>query len=157
MPVSMTGNIDRIEVITSVQRRPRTRSALCVDRMKAHCPRRWLGQGLQPRIARWRKAPALTRAQPWTTPNNYSLSGYSRATTYKDYVDLYFVIAENHTTLPAIITSAEQKFGADFNSRLFLEQLVYIADLDDADIQFLKPLVTQRELVAFFEKRIREI
>jgi catechol 2,3-dioxygenase len=26
----------------------------------------------------------LTRAQPWTTPSNYSLSGYSGATTIND-------------------------------------------------------------------------
>ena len=36
------------------KRRPRTRSALCVDRMKARCPRRRSGQGRQPRTARWR-------------------------------------------------------------------------------------------------------
>ena len=79
-----------------------------------------------------------------------------RRGAYKDYVDLYFIIAENYATLPEIIASAEEKFGFDFNSRLFLEQLVYVADLDDAEIQFLKPLVTPRELVAFFEERIRE-
>src|SRR5204862_705321 len=43
-------------------------------------PRRRAGQG-RSRRRRWRAAPALTRAQPWTTPNNYSLSGYSGATT----------------------------------------------------------------------------
>ena len=57
------------------------RSALGVDRMNALCPRRRSGQGRQPRPARWRAAPALTRALPWTTPNNHSLSGYSGATT----------------------------------------------------------------------------
>jgi hypothetical protein len=79
-----------------------------------------------------------------------------RRGSYKDYVDLYFIIAENRATLPAIIEDAAAKFGPDFNSRLFLEQLVYVADLDDAAIQFLKPLITPRELVAFFEERIRE-
>lgn len=79
-----------------------------------------------------------------------------RRGAYKDYVDLYFVIAENHITLPALIIGAEEKFGTDFNARLFLEQLVYVADLDDAEIQFLKPLVTPKELVTFFEERIRE-
>jgi len=79
-----------------------------------------------------------------------------RRGAYKDYVDLYFIMAEDRTTLPAIIASAEAKFGADFNSRLFLEQLVYVADLEDTEIQFLKPPVTPSELVAFFEERIRE-
>ena len=44
-----------------------------------------------------------------------------RRGSYKDYVDLYFVLAERHATLNDIIAGAEQKFGADFNSRLFLE------------------------------------
>ena len=79
-----------------------------------------------------------------------------RRGSYKDYVDLYFVIAEHHITLPDIVRSAEAKFGADFNSRLLLEQLLYVVDLDDAEIHFLKPLVTPRELVAFFKDRIRE-
>ena len=64
------------------------RSALGVDRMNALCPRRRSGQGLQPRPARWRAAPALTRALPWTTPNNHSLSDYSGATTHRPGGDI---------------------------------------------------------------------
>jgi hypothetical protein len=79
-----------------------------------------------------------------------------RRGSYKDYVDLYFIMAERHATLTDIVHGAEQRYGADFNSRLFLEQLVYMADLDDAEIQFTKPLVTPNELLAFFEDRIRE-
>jgi Nucleotidyl transferase AbiEii toxin, Type IV TA system len=79
-----------------------------------------------------------------------------RRGSYKDYVDLYFIMAERHATLTDIVHGAEQRYGADFNSRLFLEQLVYLADLDDAEIQFIKPLVTPNELLAFFEDRIRE-
>jgi len=47
-----------------------------------------------------------------------------RRGSYKDYVDLYFVIKEEYATLADITDGAEQKFGADFNSRLFLEQLI---------------------------------
>jgi Nucleotidyl transferase AbiEii toxin, Type IV TA system len=79
-----------------------------------------------------------------------------RRGSYKDYVDLYFIMAERHATLTDIVHRAEQRYAADFNSRLFLEQLVYMADLDDAEIQFIKPLVTPKELLAFFEDRIRE-
>ena len=46
--------------------------------------------------------------------------------------------------------------SAEFNSRLFLEQLVYVDDLDDAEVQFLKPLVALREMLAFFETCIQE-
>ena len=39
-----------------------------------------------------------------------------RRGSFKDYVDLYFAIAENRATLSGIIADAEQKFGGDFNS-----------------------------------------
>jgi hypothetical protein len=80
-----------------------------------------------------------------------------RRGSFKDYVDLYFVIAEQRATLAGIIADAQQKFGADFNSRLFLEQLVYLADLDDAEVQFIKPVVSSAEIQTFFEERVREI
>src|SRR5579884_240101 len=58
---------------------------------------------------------------------------------------------------PAIsITSSSQirphnqRFGCSSRAT------IYVADLDDTEIQFLKPLVTPREVVAFFEDRIRE-
>src|SRR5215472_2884492 len=48
--------------------------------MGAQGPRMRSGQG-RSRRRRWRAAPALTRAQPWTNPKNHSLSGYSGAIT----------------------------------------------------------------------------
>lgn len=78
-----------------------------------------------------------------------------RRGSYKDYVDLYFALAERHTTLPEIIANAEKKFGDAFNARLFLEQLVYLGDIQDTEIQFLKEPVMPRTLLAFFEDRIR--
>jgi Nucleotidyl transferase AbiEii toxin, Type IV TA system len=75
----------------------------------------------------------------------------------KDYVDLYCTMGERHASLTDIITLAEQKFGSEFNSRLFLEQLVFLDDIEDADIAFLRTPVSRDELTAFFEKRIREL
>lgn len=72
-----------------------------------------------------------------------------RRGSFKDYVDLYFLLAENHVTLAEIISDAELKFGTDFNSRLFLEQLVYVADLDDTEVLFLKPAMTPRAIQLF--------
>jgi hypothetical protein len=80
-----------------------------------------------------------------------------RRGSFKDYVDLYFVIAEQRATLAGIIADAERKFGADFNSRLFLEQLLYLDDLDDTEVQFIKPVVTASKIQTFFEERVREI
>jgi Nucleotidyl transferase AbiEii toxin, Type IV TA system len=41
-----------------------------------------------------------------------------RRGTYKDYVDLYFIVAEGCATLEEIIAMAEQKFGAEFQFAL---------------------------------------
>ena len=70
---------------------------------------------------------------------------------------MYFVVTEGHATLLDIIVGAEQKFGTDFNSRLFLEQLVYLSDLDDTEIHFIKSHITPEDIQRFFEKRIREV
>jgi hypothetical protein len=78
-----------------------------------------------------------------------------RRGSFKDYVDLYFILSENHVTLADIINGAEIKFGVEFNSRLFLEQLVFLDDVEDTNIQFLKAPVTPNDLASFFEKTIR--
>jgi len=78
-----------------------------------------------------------------------------RRGSYKDYVDLYFILLEGYTTLTEIIERAEKKFAFDFNSRLFLEQLVFLDDVEVTEIQFLKPTVTRAELLSFFEASIR--
>jgi predicted nucleotidyltransferase component of viral defense system len=78
-----------------------------------------------------------------------------RRGAYKDYIDLYFILSEQHATLTEIIEIAEKKFGVEFNSRLFLEQLVYLDDVEDTEIQFLKHAVTRSELLSFFETNIR--
>jgi predicted nucleotidyltransferase component of viral defense system len=74
---------------------------------------------------------------------------------FKDYIDLYFILSEQHVTLTDIIDIAEKNFGFEFNSRLFLEQLVFLDDVEDTDIQFLKTSITGAELLSFFEANIR--
>ena len=80
-----------------------------------------------------------------------------RRGTYKDYVDLYFIIAEKHASLQEIITLAEQKFGREFNSRLFTEQLLFMDDVRNHKIDFLKVPVTPAGIAAFFRDKIREL
>jgi hypothetical protein len=77
--------------------------------------------------------------------------------TYKDYVDLYFIIAEHHASLEEIIGLAERKFGHEFNSRLFTEQLLFMDDVHDYKIDFLKLPVAPAGIAAFFRDKIREL
>jgi hypothetical protein len=75
----------------------------------------------------------------------------------KDYVDLYCTMAGHHASLADIIALAEQKFGSEFNSRLFLEQLVFLDDIEDADIVFLRDSISRDDISLFFRARIREL
>lgn len=80
-----------------------------------------------------------------------------RRGSYKDYVDLYFILKENHSSLAEIMEIAEKKHKEEFNSRLFLEQLVYFEDIEDTKIIFLKERADKKELEKFFENEIKKI
>jgi len=80
-----------------------------------------------------------------------------RRATFKDYVDLYFVLKEGVDTLPDIIALCERKYDKEFNPRLFLEQLIYLKDLERTEIQFLKEKVTIQKLEKFFEEEVKKI
>ena len=80
-----------------------------------------------------------------------------RRPNFKDYVDLYFILKEKFISLPGIINICEKKYKDEFNDRLFLEQLVYLEDVIEAPIQFLKKPVTKEEMLKFFEKEIKKL
>ena len=78
----------------------------------------WLAS---PREIAWMKAYAL-----------------GRRASFRDYVDLYFLLSRGVISLKEIVDGASRKFVLQgrslFNGRLFLEQLVYLGDLEDVDV-----------------------
>lgn len=80
-----------------------------------------------------------------------------RRATYKDYIDLYFILSEKHCSLEEIIKTAQEKYGDKFDPRLFLEQLIYLEDVKDMEIQFLKKIIGRKESQYFFEKEVKKI
>ncbi len=76
---------------------------------------------------------------------------------FKDYVDLYYILSENYSSLEKIINLAEIKYESEFNSRLFLEQLVYLEDVEEARLVFLKRPVIKKELGQFFSEAVKSI
>lgn len=80
-----------------------------------------------------------------------------RRGSFKDYVDVYFVLVDGLTNLEEIIGLAERKYSSDFNARLFLEQLVYFEDISDENIRFLKEPVDKETIKKFFENEIGKI
>lgn len=80
-----------------------------------------------------------------------------RRATLRDYVDLYFVLNEKVSSLEEIITFCEKKYGSEFDPRLFLEQLIYLKDVEKIEIQFLKEKVSIPEMEKFFEREVKKI
>jgi hypothetical protein len=79
-----------------------------------------------------------------------------RRQSFKDYVDLYTVVSKDLITLKLIVENAKNKYEEVFNDRVFLEQLVYIDDIEDEPIQWIDKSVSIEEILDFFEKKIKE-
>ena len=75
---------------------------------------------------------------------------------YRDYVDMYFILKEKHATLQEIIELSEKKYKLDFNGRLFLEQLVYLGDITDTKVEFLRASISQRTLMRELKKEVKK-
>ena len=81
-----------------------------------------------------------------------------RRGVYKDYVDLYYGLIENITTLSEIIKIASEKYLTAFNDRLFLEQLLYLEEIEQTEIIMIDhSLPSKKEMADFFSKKIAEI
>ncbi|MBU4204748.1 nucleotidyl transferase AbiEii/AbiGii toxin family protein [Patescibacteria group bacterium] len=80
-----------------------------------------------------------------------------RRPSLKDYIDLYFILKDKYIDLNGIISIAEKKYKDEFNGRLFLEQLIYLQDVREMRINFLKESVSKQQLHEFFEEEIKKI
>lgn len=76
--------------------------------------------------------------------------------TYKDYVDWYFLLHENHVGLQEVIALAKQKFGGDFNDRLFLGQLVSLEDVPIQKIDFLREAPDKNTIEKFLKQTVKD-
>lgn len=76
--------------------------------------------------------------------------------SYKDYVDWYFLLKENHVRLGDVIRIAQKKFGNDFNDRLFLGQLVSLEGIHTQKIDFLRGEVNRETIRKFLEQTVRK-
>src|SRR3989344_5703114 len=74
--------------------------------------------------------------------------------SYKDYIDWYFLLRDKHVSLKEVIKDAQEKFGSDFNDRLFLGQLVSMEEVPTQKIDFLKDEVSKETVVIFLESEV---
>jgi hypothetical protein len=74
-----------------------------------------------------------------------------RRSQWRDYVDLFFLL-KFKLALSIVIQRAKALFSANFNEKLFREQLCYFSDIDDTEpIRFLDYTPTSQEIKAFLE------
>lgn len=76
--------------------------------------------------------------------------------SFKDYVDLYFILKEKKISLKNIIKNCNKKYKTEFNDRLFLEELTYVRDVENVKIEFLKQKVDREKIEEFFKKEIKK-
>ena len=76
--------------------------------------------------------------------------------SYKDYIDWYFMLKEGHIKLHDVMALAEKKFRLQFNDRLFLGQLVSIADVKDQKIDFLRDPVDRQTIESYLAEAVKE-
>lgn len=80
-----------------------------------------------------------------------------RRGSFKDYADIFFVLSGGYANLNQIIEISEKKYGDEFNSRLFLEQLVYLDDVEEIGLIFLKDPVSKKQVEDFFIQEVKKI
>ncbi len=71
---------------------------------------------------------------------------------WRDYVDLYVFFKDKHVTIDELVSIAEKKFGNEFSSKLFLEQLSYTDDIRDSAVSFVSRTETADEMKRFLEQ-----
>lgn len=80
-----------------------------------------------------------------------------RRITFKDYIDLYFILREKFISLQNMIAVCLKKYKNEFNERLFLEQLISAEEAEEAPIEFFKKPPTKREMTKFFKEEIAKL
>jgi len=86
-----------------------------------------------------------------------SMKAYTigRRRSFKDYVDVYFILSKEYITLDLLISDSKEKYGYAFNDRLFCEQLTSPEDLDDENIIWLEKPLSKADMQKFFQEKIK--
>jgi len=80
-----------------------------------------------------------------------------RRITFKDYIDLYFILRGKFVFLRNLIAICKKKYKGEFNERLFLEQLISLEEAEETPIEFLRKPITKRTMAEFFKKEIKKL
>lgn len=75
-----------------------------------------------------------------------------KGNVWRDYADLYVILKDGHMTIDDLIAVSEKKFGNEFSSKLFLEQLAYTDDIHDTAVSLISRSETADEMKRFLEQ-----
>lgn len=75
--------------------------------------------------------------------------------TWRDYVDLFFMIKSKFVPLPQIIKETKARFREQFSEKLFLEQLVYNKDIVDFNVDYVNKKYGQGQIMTFFKNTVK--
>ncbi|MFA4936760.1 MAG: nucleotidyl transferase AbiEii/AbiGii toxin family protein [Patescibacteria group bacterium] len=100
----------------------------------------------------------VERVQLATIAELAAIKAYTigRRGSFKDYFDLYSILQSGYA-LTTVIADAEKKYRDNFNSRLFLEQLVDLSDITDSALRFLVPVISPPEVEQFFSGAVKKL
>jgi len=79
-----------------------------------------------------------------------------RRGTWRDYVDLYWLLSEKKMDLTTIIAESEKRFEGNFSTKLFLQQLVYWEDIDDYAVTYLHTYIKPEIIKEYFQDLVKK-
>ena len=77
-----------------------------------------------------------------------------RRAVWRDYVDVFYLLKNNHINLETIIKIAPKKFGGEFVSTQFLEQLRYFDDVKTVPIEYVNIKYADDEIKAYLQQAV---
>ena len=78
-----------------------------------------------------------------------------RRAIWRDYVDLFFILKRDLVDIFGLVKLSEQKFGVEFNPKLFLEQLIYFEDIEISKMSFVKERPSVLEIQDFLKQQVK--
>jgi hypothetical protein len=77
-----------------------------------------------------------------------------RRGVWRDYVDMFFLLKDGALSLDTIMQETQARFEGAFNPKLFLEQLMYFADITDFEIEYQEKSFTPAFVQDFLSSQV---
>lgn len=79
-----------------------------------------------------------------------------RRNTWRDYVDLFILMKLNLYSLEKLIKLAGQKFGGNFNEKLFVGQLSYFDDIKTVPVEYVDKKYSDDEIKSYLQQVVED-